>query len=257
MQLNAQYSETMPGEILSPSQAATYLSCSARWRFKYILGLPDPAGGGAARGKAVHKAVEYYMRAKMSGVVLDADAVMDEWDMIWDEASAGIEFANYENVESLKASGAALATKYLTEAAPAIEPAAVEVPLIGAINGVAVRGIADIITVEGTVIDLKTTSRKPSAISGDHALQLATYVELYEGSNGQAQIHSLVSTKDPQLIQLESTPGTKGRQFVERIYPMVVDAINGGLFMPNRASTWCGKCPYRAECSDEFGGEIE
>ena len=250
------HSEMMPGEILSPSQASTYLSCSARWRFKYILGLPDPAGGGAVRGKAVHKAIEYYMRAKMAGVLLDAPAVMNEWDFFWDEAGEGAEFAAHENVESLKASGAALATKYLTDAAPAIEPAAVEVPLSGAINGVAVRGIADIITVDGTVIDIKTTSRKPSGISGDHAFQLATYVELYEGSNGQAQIHSLVSTKEPQLIQLEQTPGMKGRQFVERMYPMIVDAINGGLFMPNRASTFCGKCPYARECEAEFGGQV-
>lgn len=248
--------QTMPGEIISPSQASTYLSCSARWRFKYILDLPDAAGGGAVRGKAVHKANEYYMRAKMSGVVLDPADVMRHWDVFFEESTEGAEFASYENVESLKASGAALAEKYLTEAAPSIEPAAVEVPLFGLINGVAVRGIADVITTDGTIIDLKTASRKPSGISGDHALQLATYVHLYEGSNGQAQIHSLVSTKDPQLIQLESTPGANGRRFVERIYPMVVDAINGGLFMPNRASTFCGKCPYKAECAAEFGGSV-
>ena len=67
--------ETIPGEILSPSQANCYLGCSARWRFKYLIGLPDPAGGGAVRGKAVHKAVEYYMRAKIAGVVPDAIAL--------------------------------------------------------------------------------------------------------------------------------------------------------------------------------------
>lgn len=244
---------TMPGEILSPSQASMYLSCSARWRFKYILGMPDPAGGGAVRGKAVHKAVEYYMRAKMAGVILDAPAVLHEWDIFWDEASEGAEFASYENVEALKESGAVLAAKYLTEAAPKIEPAAVEVPLIGVINGVAVRGYADIITTDGTVIDIKTTSRKPSCISADHAFQLATYVQLYEGSNGQAQIHSLVSTKEPQLIQLEQTPGADGHRFVQRMYPMIVDSINDGRFLPNRASTFCGKCPYSRECEEEFG----
>lgn len=254
---NASSAQSMPGEIISPSQASTYLSCSARWRFKYILDMPDPAGGGAVRGKAVHKANEYYMRAKMAGVILDTADVMHHWDVFFDEAAAGAEFASYENVEALKESGATLAAKYLTEAAPKIEPAAVEVPLYGVINGVAVRGIADVITTDGTIIDLKTASRKPSGISGDHALQLATYVHLYDGSNGQAEIHSLVSTKEPQLIQIEQTPGAHGRRFVERIYPMIVDAINGGLFMPNRASTFCSKCPYKSECVAEFGGSLE
>jgi CRISPR/Cas system-associated exonuclease Cas4 (RecB family) len=255
MPLNgAQYN---PGEILSPSQASTYLACSAKWRFKYILGLPDPAGGGAVRGKAVHKAIEYYMRAKIEGVILDAADVLNEWDVMFDEASAEAEFQAYEDVDIVKASGATLAAKYLTEAAPAIDPAAVEVPLYGAINGVAVRGFADIITTDGTVIDIKTASRKPSGISPDHALQLATYVELYEGSNGNARIDSLVSTKDPQLIQIEQAPGAPGRQFIRRMYPMIVDAINGGLFMPSRSTQNCARCPYQRECCEEFGGSIQ
>jgi putative RecB family exonuclease len=247
---------TQPGEALSPSQANTYLNCSARWRFKYIVGLPDPAGGGAVRGTAVHRAIEYYLRAKMSGVVLEAADVMNEWDIIWDEAAAAGEFAAYEDVEALNASGRALAYKYLVEAAPSIQPAAVEVPLRGVINGVAVRGYADIITTDGTVIDIKTASRKPNGISGDHALQLATYIELYEGSNGCGRIDSLVSTKEPQLIQIAQKPGESGRKLVNHLYPMVVDAINGGLFMPNRASVHCSKCPYNEACEAEYGGTV-
>ena len=41
---------TTPGEVLSPSQASTFLGCSAKWFFKYMVGLPDPAGCGAVRG---------------------------------------------------------------------------------------------------------------------------------------------------------------------------------------------------------------
>jgi hypothetical protein len=70
----------MPGEILSPSQASTFLGCSAKYRFKYVLGLPDPAGGGAARGRAVHKAIEHYIRAKIAGLELEGEAITHEWD---------------------------------------------------------------------------------------------------------------------------------------------------------------------------------
>ena len=44
--------------------------------------------------------------------------------------------------------------------------------------GIAVRGIADIVTMDGTLIDIKTASRKPSGLAADHALQLATYAQL-------------------------------------------------------------------------------
>ena len=33
------------GGFLSPSQTRTFLACSAKWWFKFGLGLPDPPGG--------------------------------------------------------------------------------------------------------------------------------------------------------------------------------------------------------------------
>ena len=249
----------MPGEILSPSQASTFLSCSARWYFRYFLGLPDAAGGGAVRGSAVHKVVEYALEAKMAGVTVEPAAVSDAWDSAWDDAAEGAEFASFDNIEELKQSGAKLAQKYVAEAVPAIEPAAVEFPIQGEIAGVRVRGIADIVTTRGMVIDIKTSSRKPSGLSADHALQLATYDALLPHASGAARIDTLVSTKEPQLIQVEHTPGEAGRRLVEKIYPLVAEGIAGGLFVPNRASTLCSKryCAYADVCCKEFGGSVE
>ena len=251
-------SAQMPGEILSPSQASTFLGCSAKYRFKYVLGIPDPATGGAVRGRAVHKAVEYYMKAKISGLELDGTAITDEWDEIWDDVCEGAEFAAREDVEALKASAAELAGKYLREAAPAIQPLAVEIPVSGEISGIKVRGVVDILDSEGRIIDIKTASRKPSKISGDHAFQLATYATLLADSvSGETRIDSLVATKDPQLIQIEHTPGASGRKLVERMYPLVAEGISNGLFLPNRASTLCGWCPYQRACEAEYGGTVE
>ena len=91
----------------------------------------------------------------------------DAWDAAWDRGAEGAEFAADDDVEALKASGARLAHKYLAEAAPAIKPAAVEVPISGTIAGVPVRGIADILTTDGMVVDVKTASRKPSGLAAE------------------------------------------------------------------------------------------
>jgi CRISPR/Cas system-associated exonuclease Cas4 (RecB family) len=198
------------------------------------------------------------MRAKIAGLTLDAEAITDEWDEIWDEVCEGAEFAAHENIEALKASGAQLAGKYLREAAPQIQALAVEVPVSGEIAGVKVRGIVDILDAEGRIIDIKTASRKPSKISGDHAFQLATYATLLADSvSGKTRIDSLVSTKDPQLVQIEHTPGESGRRLVERMYPLVAAGIENGLFIPNQASALCSYCPYKQECAHEFGGVID
>src|SRR5215831_3795036 len=208
------HAASMPGEVLSPSQASTFLSSSAKWWFRYGHGLPDPASGAAVRGKAVHKTIEYALRAKIAGVVLEPGALSDAWDVSWDQAAEGAEFQADEDIDALKASGARLAQKYVCEALPAIAPAAVEVPFAGAIAGVAVRGIADIMTKDGMIIDVKTSSRKPSGVAADHALQLGTYAELLPGASGATRIDALVSTKDPQLVQIEHTPGEAGRKIL-------------------------------------------
>jgi RecB family exonuclease len=255
MPLNA---PTQPGETLSPSQASTYLGCSAKWWFRYGLGLPDPASGGAVRGRAVHKAIEYYMRAKMAGVILDARDLEHDWDQIWDEQSSDAEFAAGENVESLKETGHALASKYLREAAPEIRPAAVEVPVSAEIAGIPVRGIADILTTDGIVVDIKTASRKPSGLAADHALQLATYAQLVPGASGETRIDTLVGTKEPQLVQIGHTPGEAGRRLMERVYPLVAEGIAGGLYLPNRNSSVCNRryCAFANACEREFGGVV-
>ena len=249
----------MPGEVLSPSQASTFLSCSAKWWFRYGLGLPDPASGAAVRGKAVHKLIEYALRAKIAGVVLEPGALSDAWDVSWDQAAEGAEFQADEDIDLFKLSGARLAQKYVCEALPAIAPAAVEVPFSGTIAGVAVRGIADIVTTDSMIIDVKTASRKPSGVAADHALQLATYAELLPGASGMTRIDTLVSTRDPQLIQLEHTPGEPGKRLIERLYPMVAEGIAGGLFLPNRNASACSQryCAFADACEREFGGAVE
>jgi hypothetical protein len=146
----------------------------------------------------------------------------------------------------------------VAEALPGIEPAAVEIPVSGTIAGVPVRGIADIVTTDGAVIDIKTASRKPSGLAADHALQLATYAQLVPGASGETRIDTLVSTRDSQLIQIDHIPGSGGKRLAERIYPLVAEGIAGGLYLPNRGSSMCSRryCPFADACEREFGGSV-
>ena len=58
------------------------------------------------------------------------------------------------------------------------------------------RGIADILTADGMVVDIKTAGRKPSGLAADHALQLATYAQLVPGASGETRIDTLVGTNE-------------------------------------------------------------
>jgi len=53
------------GELLSLSQATTYLTCPAKWYFRYLVGLSEPATGALALGKAFHDTLARNFRQKM------------------------------------------------------------------------------------------------------------------------------------------------------------------------------------------------
>lgn len=250
---------TLPERVLSPSQANAYLSCSARWHYRYVQRLPDPASGSLVRGRAVHKLVNHYFKFRIEGLTLDNGHLAEAYDEIWEQESDGAAFASGEDVEETKQSGAALAAKYLSEAAPEIEPAQLDIPVSGTIGGVAVRGYVDLLDVHGTIVDLKTASRKPSGVSPDYALQVATYAALTPGASGNVRIDTVVSTKQPQLVSIEYNVPDADRQLVERIYPRVQAGMASGYYCPNRGSNLCSRkyCAFADACVAEHGGVVE
>jgi putative RecB family exonuclease len=236
-----------------------YLGCSARWHYRYVQRLPDPASGSLVRGRAVHKLVTHWFKFRIEGLTLDNGHLAEAYDEIWEQESEGAAFASGEDVEETKASGAALAAKYLAEAAPEIEPAQLDIPVSGTIGGVAVRGYVDLLDVHGTIVDLKTASRKPSGVSPDYALQIATYAALLPEASGNVRLDTVVSTKTPALVNIAWTVSDADKQLVERIYPHVQAGMQSGYYTPNRSSQLCSRkyCAFADACQNEIGGVIE
>src|ERR1022692_2122866 len=180
-------------DVLSPSQVRTFMDCSARWWYKYGLGLPDPKGSSLVRGIVVHRMAEIYLRTKFAGAAPEVDELAEIFENVWNETSAEGSFQPGEDLDKLKAQTATLARMYLDEVAPEIEPAvirgepAIEMAVSGEISGVKVRGILDLVDSRGCIRDLKTAARKPSAIAPDYALQIATYAEIAPEVTGEAQ----------------------------------------------------------------------
>ena len=75
------------GERLSPSQVKTFLGCSARWYFKYFVGLPEPKTGSLALGTAVHQALGKNFQQKIaSREDLPVEEVEQAFGEAFDEA---------------------------------------------------------------------------------------------------------------------------------------------------------------------------
>ena len=247
------------GEVLSPSQVRCFMDCQMRWWFKYALKHADPPTGKMALGRAVHAALTQNFAQKvetqedlpMTGVVaLFRDA--------WAREREQTEFRDDEDPAELGACGEALVSKYMDEAAPQIEPAAVEMRVEGEIGGIRVQGWIDLLDVNGRIIDLKTAARKPSGIESDYKFQIATYTQLTPGASGEARLDTLVKTKIPALVTQNFRVTEQDLLATTKLYPLARQSMKSEHMMPNRLSLTCSRrnCSYWRHCEREWGGEV-
>jgi CRISPR/Cas system-associated exonuclease Cas4 (RecB family) len=77
------------GESLSPSQVSTYMTCPAKWYFRYLIGLSEPTTGALALGKAFHGALARNFRQKLStGRDIDTQELREVFEEEWSLAIA-------------------------------------------------------------------------------------------------------------------------------------------------------------------------
>lgn len=246
-------------EVLSLSQLYTFMDCPARWMFSKLRGLPDPPNSNLAKGSAVHEALLRNMAEKVTTETdMPVDQVLEVYQAAWDGQTDQVEFAPDENPEAIRDDGARLVEHYMREAAPRIQPAAVEVYVRGEIGGVKVQGHVDLLCADGKIRDIKTAKRSPSGISAHNMLQLTTYEMLTPGASGLVAVDTLVANKTPKLVQIEHRVTDQDRLAPERIYPIAQAAMRAGYYMPNRTSNLCSRknCAHWRACEAEFGGRV-
>jgi hypothetical protein len=248
-----------PGDVLSPSSCNQFLGCGFKYCCRKVLHLPDPPTGALTLGKSLHAAIGANFEQKIETQEdLPAAGVAAVYRQAWAESSVETEFRDDENPKELKELGEFLTVKYLDEAAPEIQPAAVEFQVSGRIGGVAVHGYVDLLDVTGRIIDLKSGARKPGDISNDYRFQIATYAQLIPGNPGRARLDTLTKTKKPELVQQEFTVEPSDVEQTQKLYPAVQQAIRAGHFLPNRSSNLCSRkyCSFWRRCEQEFGGRV-
>jgi hypothetical protein len=244
--------------LLSPTQVQTFTECSARWYFRYAVRLPDPKNANLALGIAVHDAIAYTLKAKMAGAAIEPAEAAAEFSDAFEAQLEDAILRDDDNPAELRATGRALVSRYVAEVAPRIRPAAVEESVEGTIAGVRVQGKIDIREQDGTLRDIKTSSRRPSGVAAAHAFQLATYRQITPKASNVAVVDTLVKTKQPQLVQIEHRIDDQEIRQTQIMYPLVQDAMRGELYVPNRASTLCSRksCAFWKACQNEFGGRV-
>ena len=245
--------------MLSPSQASTYLACPAKWYFRYLVGLTEPTTGALALGKAFHGTLARNFRQKIStGRDMENGELSEAFAEVWSLAIAEAALRVDEDSTELATTGRILVEAYLSEAARSVKPKAIEQTVQSEIAGVKVRGIVDLLDVDGCVFDFKTSSKRPNGISAEHCLQLTTYAMITPEASGLCRLDTVTKTKTVNVVQQSYQVGPENRRFAETLYPMVQESIRDGIYPPQRSSPLCSRryCGYWRECEREFGDRV-
>jgi hypothetical protein len=241
--------------VLSPSSVNCFGDCSARWYYRKVLQLPEARGGALILGTAVHHALIENFRQKIETKKdLDGENVRAEFlKSLYDQFE--VDPPPLDEWDDLMYAGLAMVRVYMEQAAPSVQPAAVEEHVEGVIGGVPAHGYIDVRTVDGRIIDIKTAKKKPVGITAAHRLQVSTYAMLDPEASGEVTISTLTKTRTCALYQDSASILPPDRKLTEKLYSITNDQMQTGLVAPNRASFLCGKhCSYKGRCQDDYGG---
>ena len=229
---------------LSPTQINMFLRCQLQYQFRYIEGVKAPPSSAVAVGLSVHKALEENFKQKIETFEdLKTEEVLDIYSDSFEEYSKEVE--NWEEDKGkIKDKGANATKLYMEEKAKEINPDEVEEKIeIPIDEDLKLVGYRDIKTVEGTIIDFKTTNAAKKEIPFDYKLQLDIYGLKNDALN--AEIHFIVKKNQPQIISLKHPLNTESK--VIDLAKAIRDQIKTGVFVPTGIShQWaCNYCGYR------------
>lgn len=255
---------TAPGiDHLSHSSISLFQSCSLRWMFHYLHGLPEGVVSASLLfGSGVHSAIEVQFRELLHGhAAPPLDVLLDAFWQPWrDLDGTEVRFNKGEDVNDI----GRLAERVLRafQASDLARPNGNIIAIEEQFRGELIPGIPDllarvdlIVETEDEVIvqDFKTSR---STWAPDHvedaAGQLLLYHELLKPLAGDKPLRLefavLTKSKMPEITVHRVEADARKIERTKKIVEHVWEAIRSRRFFPSPSPMNCPGCPFRAQC---------
>ena len=253
-------------DYISISQINLYSMCSLKYRFSYIDEIKRPFKPAAlAFGSSFHAALEWLHRKRMdSDVEISAKEVIRIFKADWYAWSfQKIRFKKGQNHKILMETGERMLLKYL-EQMPETKPLDVEVvfkipfinPETGEILDMDLKGIIDLLEIDDTIVEHKTSARLMDAGTVNANLQLTAYSYafryLFNRKESGIRLDNVTKTKQTKIASFTIEKSEKDYVRLFHIADTVIRGIRNGVFFPT--PNWmCSDCEYIQHCRDWRG----
>lgn len=260
---------------ISHSQIFTYLTCSLKYRFRYLLKQPvERIGLALPFGSAIHKAIEhYYWTWQCEGRPAPLDQVEAVFvERVSRELTEKKDLIVYNKETPDREHVVRLGRGMLAAFHEAIDLGGwrvldVELPLRATLYTADGRptdfdlvGYIDLLLQDDDhrllVVDHKTAARAKSQAEVDADLQMTAYSYLlaanryvFPSAPVQCRFDVLRKLKTPKLEHYHTCRNAESRKRLARIAVGVLAGIEAGVFVPHR-SWMCSDCEYARACAD-------
>ncbi len=249
---------------LSVTQINMYNRCGIQYWFRYCEGVRKPPGGALTLGAAFHGGIAVNYRQKVeSGQDMPIADVLDAFSTDFDNRSVDTEWRG-DSAPEVKDTGILLLKEYQRVVAPYTQPIEVEQQFNMTFKnkGWTFTGIIDLIDNQDTIIETKTTGRKPSNPRPEHLLQIHAYTKGYQTKEAKgvtgARIDYVVKRKEPVVVSFTPTVTESDMTFFLRLMTRVAHGIENEVWVPSRGHNLCSRkwCGYWNECEKLMGGRV-
>ncbi len=242
--------------VISPTQITTYMACSLKYFFRYILKIePEERSVFLAFGSAVHSSLAYFWNSIKDGKKISLDELQKAFLLDWEiQNTTPIDF-NGDDPKELEQKGLELLKMYYeTMQIPDAIEQGFKVPIVNPVSGEVLPGVSlygrmDLI-LQGTVVEHKTGTRKPDPAKIAEDVQLScyalAYLMLYNELPETLRTDTLLKQKKPAL---ESISTYRALDDLSRLYDIVAQVVKGidaQIFYPCY-SFQCANCEYNKE----------
>ena len=257
-----------PREHISVSQLTAYLCCPLKYYFHYVEEIPwRTTPSAVAFGRTIHEAVKVMNESLMNGDPIVEEELIDTFTSRWTSQVEGnnIQWRTADECASLMTKGQGLLSLYYGKF-HTFKPVSVELefrlPILDPTSGLYIEsrdvvGRIDSISEAGSIVEVKTSGKKPFQLDVDTNLQLTLYSWAYRMLYGVPEeriiVVTMMKTKEPQLEIMKTHRTERDYTRLFHLIERVTECIDHGLYYPNQMNIWgCRNCEYVVECEKQW-----
>lgn len=258
-------------EYFSVSSIQQFIRCPYQWYRRRVLKEIEPPSIALAFGSAFDESANLNYNEKKKTMKDEPDDVLH--DKFVESLEARKSEIWYDDnpkkiIEDSKKTGTKLISKFKADVMKDVFPLEVQEKITTPLQGVDydLFSILDLTTVDGRVVDNKTSARAWHLGKEKQELQRVVYTLAYLAKYGTKpkamEFHIGVKTKEPKTQVLSSVVTDEEMsgflKFVAFVVANIRASLKSGVFIPRRDHNLCSTrhCGYFASCEKEWGWRI-